>query len=152
MVTVPIWSKLLENRPPRVLHVEKTWSLLIMETTVDMWQLAYTHMHTHLKGGLVLKCSFYHFGLCNYYFLPQWSCSFLSAVHMVEIPLIRTNVLCADLSICVLAFRWWDAASAHASSWPPAPTTTVKFPLLLRGLRSHCASVCLCAWKCACRR
>lgn len=68
MVTVPIWSKLLENRPPRVLHVEKTWSLLIMATTVDMWQLAYTHMHTQLKGGLVLKCSFYHFGLCNYYF------------------------------------------------------------------------------------
>lgn len=71
-------------------------------------------------------------------------------MHMVEIPLIRAAVLYVWTFAYVLAFRWGDTASVHASSWSPAPTAAVKFPLLLRGLRSHCAcvSMCKCVHEC----
>ena len=64
-------------------------------------------------------------------------------MHMVEIPLIRTAALCEQTRAYVLAFRLGDTALVHASSWSPAPTVAVKFPLLLRGLHSNCAGVCL---------
>lgn len=60
MVTVPIWSKLLVSRPPCAFHMEEAWSLLIKETTVSMWQLAYTHLLTYLKRHVCLKYYFYH--------------------------------------------------------------------------------------------
>ena len=70
MVTVPIWSKLLESGPPCAPHMEKTWSLLIMETTVGMWQLADSHMHTKLKRRACFEVFFLSLSLCNYYFYP----------------------------------------------------------------------------------
>lgn len=67
MVTVPIWSKLLESRPPCTPHMEHTWSL-IMETTVGMRQLTYTHILPYLKRHACFEVFFLSLSLCNYYF------------------------------------------------------------------------------------
>ena len=71
MVTVPIWSKLLESRPTCAFHMAKTWSLLIMETAVSMWQLAYTHMLAYLKRHVCFEVFFLSLSLCNYHFYPS---------------------------------------------------------------------------------
>lgn len=93
MLTVPICSKPLESRPPCAPHMEKTWSLLIMETTVSMWQLAYTHLLE--KACLFWSVPFYHFAFVIIIFAPVFLFFPVCHTHGGN-SLIRTALLCVD--------------------------------------------------------
>lgn len=148
MVTVSIWSKQLESRTPCPSYGENLESG-IMETTVSMWQLTYsTHTCSHTwKGTPLLKCSFYHLAFVIIIFTSM--IEFFPVCHAHGNSLHQDCCIVCGHERYVLAFRWGDTASVHASSWSPAPTAAVKFLLLLRGLDSNCASVYLCAGMCS---
>lgn len=93
MLTVPICSKLLESRPPCAPHMEKTWSLLIMEITVSMWQLACTRRLE--KARLFWSVPFYHFAFAIIIFAPVFLFFPVCHTHGGN-SLIRAALLCVD--------------------------------------------------------
>lgn len=152
MVTVSIWSKLLASRPPCALHMEKTWSLLIMETTVGMWQLAYTPMLTYLKRPVCFEVFFLWLSLCNYYFyLNSFILSCLPCTWWKFPSAALLHCVCGHMRISWLAVKGTQPHSpcvilvsrSNGHCEIPTPVERITLPLRVCGCTSVCMWTCL---------